>query len=161
MKIEQLQNICQKMLNYQGTTLANLAEIEQRLNIHLPSDFKTIATFYDGGHFSLINDFSLGLDKQPNIIEETSHLRQDIKLPTNFILLAKPGESFILLDTENTPHIIWCNAKDISNLASYNFQTTPYTRKTYADFFEEMLRVEYQKYIEKKTEELQQQKQAK
>lgn len=147
------------MLHYTGTTAERLSEIETILNVQLPADFKTIATFYDGNHFSMINDFSLtATDKKPNIVDETLNLRKNINLPKNFILLAKPAESFILLDTENTPQIIWCNAKDIANLSTKKFQTNPYTRESYSDFFEEMLRIEYQKYIEKKTEELQKNK---
>lgn len=161
MNIEQLKHICHAIFGDNSTTPENLQKIEHILAIQLPDDFKTIATFYSGNGLSLVNDFAITHEQDitPNIVQETLKLRKSAKLANNFILLAKPSESTILLDTKNSPHIIWCNIKDLPNLATKNFKTNPYTRETYTDFFEQMLREEYTKFIEKKAQQIQSAKQ--
>lgn len=115
-----------------------VARIEQQLQLQLPDDFKEIASFYNGGLIGGISIFSYN-DHHPNLIEETLRLRKDIQLPHSFLFLAEPAESMIVLDTAQTPAVIWCDSIDIHQLHDRSFQIAPDTWNTFSDFFEYLL----------------------
>lgn len=115
-----------------------VARIEQQLQLQLPDDFKEIASFYNGGLLGGISIFSYN-DHHPNLIEETLRLRKDIQLPHSFLFLAEPAESMIVLDTAQTPAVIWCDSIDVHQLHNRSFQIAPDTWNTFSDFFEYLL----------------------
>jgi hypothetical protein len=117
-----------------------IRRIEDILKIKLPEDFWQIADFYSGGLLGGISGFSFAYeDITPNIVEETLRLRKAIKLPSRYIVLAEPPESLIVMDTENTPSIIWCDATDAIRISDMSFITRPQTWSTYLEFFAELL----------------------
>lgn len=106
--------------------------------LQLPEDFKEIALFYSGELIGGLSLFSYDKDT-PNIIEETLRLRQEIQFPQAFLFLAEPAESIIVLDTVNTPCIIWCDSIDVHQLHDRSFQSAPDTWNTFSDFFDYLL----------------------
>lgn len=115
-----------------------VAQIEQQLQLQLPDDFKEIASFYNGGLIGGISIFSYN-DHHPNIIEETLRLRKDIQLSRSLLFLAEPAESMIVLDTAQTPAVIWCDSIDVHQLNDRSFQIATDTWNTFSDFFEYLL----------------------
>jgi len=117
-----------------------LKRIESILKIKLPEDFCQIANFYSGGLMGGISSFAVACeDVTPNIVEETIRLRNAINLPLRFIVLAEPPESLIVMDTENTPSIIWCDATDAERIADMSFISEPQTWDSYSEFFKKLL----------------------
>lgn len=114
------------------------AKIEQQLQLQLPDDFKEIASFYNGGLLGGISIFSYN-DHHPNLIEETLRLRKDIQLSHSLLFLAEPAGSMIVLDTAQTPAVIWCDSIDVHQLHDRSFQIAPDTWNTFSDFFEYLL----------------------
>lgn len=60
-------------------------------------------------------------------------------MPSRFIVLAEPPESLIVMDTENTPSIIWCDATDAERIADMSFISEPETWDNYLEFFIKLL----------------------
>lgn len=132
-------NIC-SINNSKGVDDNTLNKIEQILNVKLPYDYRKIASFYEGGGVGIIEEFAIAYENiTPNIVEETIRLRKAINLPHRFIFIAEPSESVIVMDTENTPSIIWCDATDVDRINNKSFSITPNTWNTYLEFFEYML----------------------
>ncbi|MCR8859843.1 MULTISPECIES: SMI1/KNR4 family protein [Bacillus] len=127
----------------EGINDEDLVKIEEKLNIKLPEDFCEIATFFSGGYFGGISNHSFSnVDNSLNIIDETIRLREVVHLPSRFIVLAEPPESLIVMDTLNTPAIIWFDGVEISELEKKSFTSKPDEWETYADYFEELLEEE-------------------
>jgi hypothetical protein len=126
-----------------------LRKIEDILKITLPKDFRQITNFYSGGLLGGISIFAVAFEGiTPNIVEETIRLRNTIKLPSRFIVLAEPPESLIVMDTENTPSIIWCDATDVERIINMSFITEPQTWNSYLEFFEKLLEDEEEEQLE-------------
>jgi hypothetical protein len=126
-----------------------LRKIEDILKITLPKDFRQITNFYSGGLLGGISIFAVAFEGiTPNIVEETIRLRNTIKLPSCFIVLAEPPESLIVMDTENTPSIIWCDATDVERIINMSFITEPQTWNSYLEFFEKLLEDEEEEQLE-------------
>ncbi|WP_346397695.1 SMI1/KNR4 family protein [Pseudomonas syringae] len=90
-----------------------LESIEKELAIKLPLDFKQIAMFYNGGLLGGISHHAISSDTNPlNIVDETLRLRKSINLADDYIVLAEPAESIIVLDVSSVPAVIWCDAID-------------------------------------------------
>jgi SUKH superfamily protein len=141
MKIRDLKERYFSIFGEDGVPQNGIDDIEKELNIQLPEDFKQIASFYSGG---LVGDCSLHeIAKEgvaTNIVQETLRLRVSINLPSQFVVLAEPPESLILLDTSRGRNeVLWCDATDVHNLASYDFIAKPDTWSTYSEFFESIL----------------------
>ena len=60
-------------------------------------------------------------------------------MPKNFIVLAEPPESIILMDVEHKPSIIWCDAFDIYNLETKKYTNKPCIWEDYSDFLGELI----------------------
>jgi hypothetical protein len=106
------------------------AAIEQALALVLPLDLRRIASFYRGG---LLGGFSLheigDQGSADNIVAETRRLRASAGLPHEFLVLAEPPESLIVLRTmadaaADTP-VIWCSAVDVARLAGMQVVADP------------------------------------
>lgn len=127
----------------EGISRKELDEIKRLLQVELPQDFSEIAMFYSGGYLGGISNHSFTeFEGSPNIIHETLRLREAINLPKKFIVLAEPPESLIVMDTEETPSIIWLNAIEVSKLENKLFEITPDEWLTYTEYFRELLEEE-------------------
>lgn len=117
-------------------------EIERELKIKLPKDFKEISLFYSGGFLGNISHYAITNKKiNPNIAQETLELRKSVNLPHNFIVLAEPPESLIVLNIENN-QVIWLYSFDINKLRGGNFSSKPDIWLNYTSFFQTLLLLE-------------------
>ncbi|AVX25571.1 SMI1/KNR4 family protein [Pseudomonas syringae pv. atrofaciens] len=117
-----------------------LESIEKELAIKLPLDFKQIAMFYNGGLLGGISHHAISSDTNPlNIVDETLRLRKSINLADDYIVLAEPAESIIVLDVSSVPAVIWCDAIDAENINTKKFSTPPDSWDSYASFFSYLL----------------------
>ncbi|OUM05740.1 SMI1/KNR4 family protein [Pseudomonas syringae] len=120
-----------------------LESIEKELAIKLPLDFKQIAMFYNGGLLGCISHHAISSETNPlNIVDETLRLRKSINLTDNYIVLAEPAESIIVLDVSSVPAVIWCDAIDAidaENINTKKFSTPPDSWDSYASFFSYLL----------------------
>jgi len=117
----------------EGIDKETINDIQVRLNVHLPDDFCEIALFCNGG---LFRDHSYtSFNGCTNIVDETIRLRKTVNLPLRFVVLAEPDESLVVMDTENTPSIIWCDATEVSKLDVKTFISKSDEWNTYAEFF--------------------------
>jgi hypothetical protein len=121
-----------------------LGRIENALSLKLPGDFRKIATFYSGGFLGGKSHNAITLiGPGNNIVDETLRLRAEIGLPHQFIVIAEPPESLIVLDTSNQgSKVIWCDAPDVRNLANLEILRKPDIWASYYDFFEYLLQEE-------------------
>lgn len=128
------------IMKQDGINEIQLKDIEKTLNIILPKDFKEIAAFYSGGSLGVVDNYSfIKIYEGHNIIDETLRLRKTIDLSPNFIVLAEPPESIIVMDLEVKPSIIWCDATDISNINKRSFCNEPNVWEDYSEYFNELL----------------------
>ncbi|OOM15887.1 SMI1/KNR4 family protein [Clostridium saccharobutylicum] len=141
--MEIIKELKKRYLNLQqsdGVSNAVLAEIENELKVKLPSDFCEIASFYSGGYLGGISNYSFSNnDGSTNIIEETVRLRDTINLPLRYVVLAEPPESIIVMDTENIPSIIWCDAVEVTKLNDKSFISKPNEWNSYAEYFAQLI----------------------
>lgn len=140
--MERIKELKERYLNLQqsdGVNNAVLSEIEKTLKIKLPSDFCEISSFYSGGYLGGISNYSFANnDGNTNIIEETIRLRETINLPLRYIVLAEPPESIIVMDTENIPSIIWCDAVEVTKLNDKSFISKPNEWNSYTEYFAQL-----------------------
>lgn len=128
------------LMKQDGINEIQLEEIEKTLNIILPRDFKEIASFFSGGSLGVVDNYSfVKAYEGGNIIDETLKLRKSINLSPNFIVLAEPAESIIVMDLKGKPSIIWCDATDVSNLEKKTFYNEPNVWEGYSEYFDELL----------------------
>lgn len=141
--MEEIKKLKNRYLNSQpsdGVNNAVLFEIENTLNIKLPKDFCEIASFYSGGYLGGISNYSFSNnDGSTSIIEETVRLRTSIELAHRYIVLAEPPESIIVMDTENTPSIIWCDAVEATKLNDKSFISKPNEWNSYTEYFAQLI----------------------
>lgn len=116
-----------------------LNAIEKRLGVTLPSDFKEISKYFSGGSVGLIEFYDFKDNNDINIVDETLRLRESIHLPEQYIVLAEPPESIVLMDIKNIPAIIWCDSIDVENINSNDYSSQPDTWESFSDLFYDML----------------------
>ncbi|KPY20535.1 SMI1/KNR4 family protein [Pseudomonas savastanoi pv. phaseolicola] len=117
-----------------------LKSIERKLVIELPLDFKEIALFYNGGLLGGISHHAISNEANSlNIVDETLRLKKSISLASEYIVLAEPPESIIVLDVSNIPAVIWCDSIDAENINTKKFGTPPDSWESYASFFSYLL----------------------
>ena len=143
--IEELSHRYKEIYQIDSVDELILNNIESTLTLDLPNDFRKITSFYSGGLFGGISNFAIALEGIcPNIVDETIRLRNTIKLPLRFVVLAEPPESLIVMDTENIPAVIWCDATDAERLHNMSFISVPQTWDTYLEYFAGLLEDEEQ-----------------
>jgi len=125
-----------------GIDKETLNEIQTILNVRLPEDFCEITAFFGGGLLGGISNHSFSNLDSPNIIDETIRLRDCINLPLQFIVLAEPDESLIVMDTQSIPSIIWCDAAEVFRLKNKAFISKPDEWNTYTEYFTHLLKDE-------------------
>lgn len=133
-----MQNLKQRFLQIQepdGTMPNEIEAIEKRLSVRLPVDFRYIASFFSGGMLGCIDLFAFSPMISPNIIDETLRLRRSIQLPPDYLFLAEPPESIIVLNTKAVPAVLWLDAVDVNCLPDQSFQNPPDMWKNFKDFF--------------------------
>ncbi len=117
-----------------------LLEIESVLNVKLPNDFKEIASFYSGGFLGGISHHSLAIKGEAtSIVQETLRIREAISLDNDYLVLAEPPESIIVMKCTGSPAILWCDAVEVRNINSQKFENTPDTWDSYSAFFKHLL----------------------
>ena len=117
-----------------------LSDVESALDVQLPEDFKQISTFDSGGYLGGISRHEIAcMGDATNIVRETLRLRDSIGLDSNYIVIAEPAESLIVLNTTGKPAVIWCDAVEAKNINSQEFINLPDTWENYSDFFEYLL----------------------
>lgn len=147
--IQELEKRYTQLYPRDGVDESVLQRVESILKLKLPEDFCQIANFYSGGLLGGISSFAVATqDITPNIVEETIRLRNAINLPSRFIVLAEPTESLIVMDTENTPSIIWCDATDAERIADMSFISEHEIWDNYLGFFKKLLEDEEEERAE-------------
>lgn len=117
-----------------------ITEIETNLGIQLPDDFKEVAKFYSGGFLCSISHHEIAsFGEATNIVRETLRLRESIGIADNYLVIAEPSESLIVLNTKGKPIVIWCYAVGANNINSGRFSNKPDTLDDYGEFFEYLL----------------------
>lgn len=127
-----------KVMESDGISKKDLHNIEKSLSIILPNDFKDISTYFSGGYIGSVDMYDF-VGSDINIISETLRLRNAIQLPNNYVVIAEPPESLIVMDTEKSPAIIWCNSNDAENIKSSQYSIKPDKWENYSDFFNDMV----------------------
>lgn len=114
--------------------------LEKELGLKVPDDFKEISRFYSGGLLGGISHYEIaGSEVATSIVQETLRLRGAIGLNKEYIVLAEPSESLIVLNVSGVPAVIWCDAIDAININSKSFETQPDCWDSYAEFFSYLL----------------------
>ncbi|MCQ3032290.1 SMI1/KNR4 family protein [Pseudomonas syringae] len=114
--------------------------VENSLSVRLPDDFKEIATFYTGGSLGGISHHAMFSATNPlNIVSETLRLRKSINLSMEYIVLAEPAESLIVMNVSKPPAVMWCDANDVEHLGTNKLSTPPDCWENYASFFSYLL----------------------
>lgn len=117
-----------------------ISKIEAELDLTLPSDFKEIFLFYSGGFLGGVSHHETAcVGDATNIVQETIRLRDVIGLGHNFVVIAEPSESLMVLNVAGKPSVIWCDAVEVKNLNSMNFVKQPDTWESYGDFVEYLI----------------------
>ena len=129
-----------------GISDNELNYIQTHLEIVLPNDFKNIATYFSGGFVGSIDMYDF-IDSDINIISETLRLRCAIDLPHRFVVLAELSESLVIMDTEQSPSVIWCDSCDAENIGTSEYSITPDVWDSYSDFFADMVSEELDSYV--------------
>lgn len=137
--MEQLIKRYRTLYPLEGTSGIKLMNIENKLDMKLHDDFKEIAQFYSGGLLGGISHFSISDKAEPNITRETLRLRQQSDLPHEYVVLAEPPSSLIVMNTAGTPAVLWVDATDAEHLGKRALVTPPDEWATYRDFFESLL----------------------
>lgn len=122
-----------------GISVQELENIEYTLGVTLPDDFKQISQFFGGECLGAVENYSFVQGAWDNITDETKRLREAVKLPFRFVVLAEPPESVIVMDVEDKPSVIWCDLTDIYHLETKAYTGNPDVWESYSDFFAALL----------------------
>jgi len=134
-----------ELYGVEGCSTKELAKIEDALNVQLSHDFKKISEFYSGGFFGGISHHEIAIrGEAANIVQETLRIREAAGLNNEFIVLAEPSGSIIVLDVRGKSSVIWCDAVEVDCLNTMEFITKPDIRESYASFFLHLLNQEDQ-----------------
>jgi hypothetical protein len=144
-KIDELKKRFMNFYPLDGINDDDIKEIQKELGLELPLDFCEISKFFSGSMLGDISIFSFTrINGTENIIDETLRLRKTVKLPHEYIVLAEPSESIILLNTQNQPVVLWIDATEITEISIMSFESTPDVWDSFEDFFNELLQQEEQ-----------------
>jgi hypothetical protein len=123
-----------------GTQAAVLSQIESRLGLALPADFRRIAEFFDGSGINTLPLYSIDAGGDSwSIVEQTLRLRTAISLPKPFVVLAEPPESLIVMNCAEGGRVLWIDASDAGRLATSDTLRKPDEWPSFAEFFAHLL----------------------
>jgi len=129
-----------KLYDFESCSKYDLDSVEELLGINLPEDFRAVAGFYRGGLLGGISHYEIASSTNwANVVDETIRLRSTINLSHDYVVLAEPPGSLIVLNISNAPAVIWCDAVDAENINSQCFSTEPDVWQSYSDFFDFLL----------------------
>ncbi|MCG8613267.1 MAG: hypothetical protein MI864_22380 [Pseudomonadales bacterium] len=74
-----------------------------------------------------------------NIVQETLRIREAIGLDSDYVVLAEPAESIIVMKTTGDPAVLWCDAVEAKHVNLQEFVNEPDTWESYSAFFEYLL----------------------
>src|SRR5262249_1310871 len=150
MTANELESIRQRYLRLFGSEGVRDGEceaIETTLGLWLPEDLKRISTFYSGGLLGGVSHHAIATrGPATNVVEETIRLRDAVSLPQEFMVLAEPPDSLIVIRTAATPQVdasvIWCSAFDVVRLVHIESPTKPDVWPSYYAFFRHLIEQE-------------------
>lgn len=131
-----------------GVTYLELNDIENKIDIKLPEDFREIASFYKGG---IIGGYSLytvtsDIENEYGIINRTQALRETINLPKEYLpLYCEYGLIYLDLDngSSNFGKVIYCDNEEAQSLYNQAYPKNPYwVFPSYLHFFEFLVKEE-------------------
>ena len=94
-----------------------MGSIEKELDIKLPNDFKEIASFYSGGLVGGISHYDIAVSEGTStMVQETLRIRKAAGVNNNFVVLAEPSGSLIVMNVSGVPGVLWCDANDAENI---------------------------------------------
>lgn len=131
MNTEDMKETYENIYGNEKTPSYDIELMEKKLLIALPEDFKKIMQFYSGGYMGGISHFGTLEHDSENIINETIKARKFLDLPENYIVLAEPPESLIIMDTMKTSQVLWIDSGSIENVSE--------KWESYAQFFQYLL----------------------
>ncbi|MGE8349838.1 MAG: SMI1/KNR4 family protein [Pseudomonas protegens] len=117
--------------------------IEGLLFVSLPSDLKEISSFYSGGMLGGISHFEISETSQAdNVTEKTLEWRTSINLPQDYIAIAEPPASLIVLDVKKNK-VLWLSSTDAVRLnTGKEFLSDFDLFDSYESFFVYLLKLE-------------------
>ncbi|RAU45523.1 MULTISPECIES: SMI1/KNR4 family protein [unclassified Pseudomonas] len=125
---------------FEGCSAEELRQIEDALGVRLPDDFKIISEFYSGGFLGGISHHEIAAHGEAtNIVQETLRIRAATGLSQDYVVLAEPSGSLIVLNVTRPPSVIWCDAVEVNKLNTMEFVNEPDSWSSYASFFEYLL----------------------
>lgn len=132
-----------KMAGIRPASVELLRDIEKSLNLNLPRDFCEICEFFDGSGLNVIPLLSLAARTSTlNPLTETQRLRVKISFPQNYLVLAEPPESLIVMECVGNRKVFWLDAIDVGRLESESFSRSPDVWPSFAEFFSYLLEEE-------------------
>ncbi|MFJ3461716.1 SMI1/KNR4 family protein [Achromobacter spanius] len=113
-----------------------LDKIESLLELRLPRAFRLVCEFFDGAGIYTIPLFSLsGTAPRLNPLSETERLRIKVGLPKNYLVLAEPPASLIVMDCDGEGAITWLDAIDAERIGERAFSRPPDCWHSFEEFF--------------------------
>ena len=138
--IESLRRRFERLNGARPACAALLGEIEKQLAVRLPEEFKRICEFYDGSGLNVIPMFSIGTNApEENPLLETLRLREAIAFPGNWVAIAEPPESLVIMDCLENGRVLWIDAIDARRVASGDFLRQPDVWESFSEFFSYVL----------------------
>ena len=127
---------------------ATLAEIERLLDVTLPDDYKQICHFSSNAAVGGIWHYTVEISDDPsNMVNQTLLLRDVINLPHEYLVLAEPDESLMVLNTQQKPRVRWLDAVQAPNLAILTADDWD-AWDEYADYFQWLLEQEEESLLD-------------
>ena len=122
-----------------------LDEVQSHLGLELADDFREAAEFFDGSGIYVLPLHAIGWAPAPNVLDETRRLRERAGLARQFLVLAQPPASLIVMDCSGGGgRVIWCDDVDVCRLGSEALLTAPDSWPTYTAFLEYLISEEQQ-----------------
>jgi hypothetical protein len=122
-------------------TQNEISNVERKLNIILPNNFKELCHNCSYEIFNFSEFYNFGSESTYSVITQTLGWRKSINLPHNYLVLGDDGTSAILMKIEgNESSVIWCSLEDVLNICKgLPMKYDPTVFPTFTDFYEFLL----------------------
>lgn len=113
-----------------GTTNETINLIEEQLEVKLPKSYKWFLQKYGSAEFFGFEIEGIGINNILIVVEKTKHWRNNINLPTEYIVIEEPGTGWLycidtsIIEENESPIIKWdCVIKNNETIADnlYNY----------------------------------------
>lgn len=139
--IRRLQELCPD--EHDGASDEEINELASSLQVELSSDFRRISSVFPGGELGSVSNYEVSCaDPAFSIVGETLRLRTVVGLPHNYVVLAEPPESLIVMDTASNCSVLWLDAVEVHKLTTFEPLTNPDFWDSYLSYFEGLLDIE-------------------